>query len=634
MHGVLSGKKEVKINMDQESKIKLSRQVMLISGIFCLIVTALLLANFWQLKKSDPIESQTMEALVERLAEDPNNEELREEIRQFDLLARKAYFTSNWQVQTGAILLLIGGIIFAIAWKVHTDIQQKINPPEGNKENPLEARLISSRWLLVSGGLLIILALTAAWFTQDQLQNYLPGQTAGANLQENNEEIEMISISDPGSSENEITDTTASIANPSTSENKGIVEEDELNPEVTEEEEETEPAIKFYGLEAFKENQATFRGFLGHGIAYHKNIPTDWDGATGKNVKWKVALTKSGYNSPIIWGDKIFIAGGDEEARIVSCFDRHTGQLLWEKEVSDIPGAPSTLPRPTEDTGFSAPTMAVDGNNVYAIFATGDIIAFDLDGNRTWARNLGLPANHYGHSSSLMVWKDKLVVQYDTGKGGRMLALNITDGKTAWDITRDNMISWSSPILIQKEGNMQIVTTADPYVAGYDLKTGDELWKVEALMGEVGPSAAYDEGLGLVFATNEYARTVAVKPEPGAEIIWEDDYYLSEASSPVADNGYLIVATSYGDLICHNAQTGEMLWEHHFNSGFYSSPMIAEGKIYIADMGGAMHILQADESGEIINEPELGEPVYAIPAFADGRIYLRTNTALYCIEED
>ncbi len=620
--------------MNQESKIKLSQQVMLISGIFCLIVAVLLVANFWQLKKSDPIESQTMEALVERLESEPNNEELREEIRQFDLLARKAYFTGNWQVQTGGILLLIGAIVFAIAWKVHTDTQHKINPPERNKEHPLEARLISSRWLLISGGLLVILALTAAWFTQDQLQNYLPGQTADANPQENDEEIEMISISAQGPSGNEITDTTASSSNSSTSENNGIVEEDEVNPALTEEEEKAEPAIRFYGLEAFKENQATFRGFLGHGISYHKNIPTDWDGASGKNVKWKVALTKPGYNSPIIWGNKIFVAGGDKEARIVSCFDRHTGQLLWEKEVTDIPGAPSTLPNPTEDTGFSAPTMAVDGNNVYAIFATGDIIAFDLDGNRAWARNLSLPANHYGHSSSLIAWRDKLVVQFDTGKGGRMLALNISDGKTAWDITRDNMISWSSPILIQKGENMQIVTTADPYLAGYDLKTGDELWKVEALMGEVGPSAAYDKSLDLVFATNEYARTVAVKPEPGAEIIWEDDYYLSEAASPVADNGYLFIATSYGDLICHNAQTGEMLWEHHFNSGFYSSPMIAEGKIYIADMGGAMHILQADESGEIINEPELGEPVYAIPAFADGRIYLRTNTALYCIEEE
>ncbi len=618
--------------MDQQAKIKLSQQVMLISGIFCLIVTALLLANFWQLKKSDPIESQTMEALVERLSEDPNNEELREEIRQFDLLARKAYFTSNWQVQTGAILLLIGGIIFAWAFKVYNDTQHKINPPEGNNENPLEARIISSRWLLVSGGILVILALTAAWFSQDQLRNYLPEQTAGMNPAENQEEIEMISISSPESSENEITDTTASTANSSTTENNEILEENEVNPDEQEAEEKAEPTIKFYGLEAFKENQATFRGFLGHGISYHENIPTDWDGATGKNIKWKVALTKPGYNSPIIWGDKIFLAGGDKEARIVSCFDRHTGQLLWEKEVTDIPGAPSTLPNPTEDTGFSAPTMAVDGNHVYAIFATGDIIAFDLNGNRAWARNLGLPENHYGHSSSLIAWQDKLVVQYDTGKGGRMLALNVTDGNTAWDITRDNMISWSSPILIQKEDRMQIVTTADPYVAGYDLDSGEEIWKVDALMGEVGPSAAYHDGL--VFATNEYARTVAVKPEPGAEILWEDDYYLSEASSPVAYNGYLFVATSYGDLICHNAQTGEMLWEHHFNSGFYSSPMIAEGNIYIADMGGATHILQADESGEIINEPELGEPVYANPAFADGRIYLRTNTALYCIEEE
>ncbi len=77
----------------------------------------------------------------------------------------------------------------------------------------------------------------------------------------------------------------------------------------------------------------------------------------------------------------------------------------------------------TDDTGLAAPTMAVDGKRVYAIFATGDVIAFDLDGKKIWGRNLGVPNNHYGHSSSLQVWGNKLVVQYDTNQRGRMLAL-------------------------------------------------------------------------------------------------------------------------------------------------------------------------------------------------------------------
>jgi outer membrane protein assembly factor BamB len=176
-----------------------------------------------------------------------------------------------------------------------------------------------------------------------------------------------------------------------------------------------------------------------------------------------------------------------------------------------------------------------------------------------------------------------------------------------------------------------VVTSADPYVAGYDLETGAEMWKVAAMMGEVAPSVAYDDGL--VFATNEYARLVALKPEPGSEFIWERDEYLAEVASPVAYNGLLYLATSYGVLVCYDAKTGEKYWEKEFNKGFWSSPEIADGKLYIVDEGGVTHILKADRTGTVIAEPALGERVFALPVFADGALYLRGERDLYCIGE-
>jgi outer membrane protein assembly factor BamB len=229
----------------------------------------------------------------------------------------------------------------------------------------------------------------------------------------------------------------------------------------------------------------------------------------------------------------------------------------------------------------------------------------------------------------LQVWENKLVIQYDTNTKGRMLALNTATGETIWDVDRPVHISWSSPLLAEVNGKIQIVTTSDPYVMGQDLGTGEELWKVEALMGEVGPSAAYADGL--VYATNEYARTVAVKPQAGTSFTWESDEYMSEASSPVAYQGLLYLATSYGVVVCYDGKTGEKVWEKEFNDGFYSSPMIAEGKIYLMDLGGVTHILKADRSGTIVGEPEMGEDGFALPAFADGVIYLRGMEHLYCI---
>ena len=596
---------------------------MLISGIFGLFIASLLIFNFWHMKKNDPIESQMMEALVERLSDDPKNEELIIEIRNFDLLARKAYFTSVWQVNTGSYILLFAGIIFAIALKINTDLKRKITQPESSDEKVFPSRIIAQQWLLISGIAIIGFALLAGFLGKDYLKNYSPVEASVLPKDEIDESIEVIQIV------NASTEMDSTL--PELTKEDIPLEEVIAATEVSDSKPKAIPK-KYFGLEDFKKNQTTFRGALGHGISYSKNTPVDWDGASGKNIKWKVATTKSGYNSPVIWKDKIFISGADKTMRVVSCFNRNTGQLIWEKEVDNIPGTPASPPKTTDDTGLAAPTMAVDGYYVYAIFGTGDIIAFDLDGNRIWGQNLGVPNNHYGHSSSLLVWQNKVIVQYDTGKGGRMLAINTENGKTIWDIKRPNLISWSSPILVEVEGKMQIVTSADPYVAGYDLETGDEIWKIEAMMGEVAPSPAYYNEL--IYATNEYAILAAIDPTAGPSIVWQDDEYLAEVSSPVAANGLLYIATSYGVLVGYDAMTGEKYWEHEFNNGFYSSPMVADGKVYIIDMGGIMHIISADKTGNIIAQPELGEDGFGLPAFADNRLYFRTNTSLYCIEEE
>jgi len=618
--------------MDREQKIKLAHRSVLISGIFCGVVALLLILNFWHMKQHEPLESKTIEVLVERLSSEPGNEELKEEIRSFDLLARKAYFTSRWQVKTGTWLLLFGGIILAASLKVYTDLRARIEEPEKVTEELLRARANAQYWLMMAGGLILGLSLVAGFLTNDYLKDYQEmGVTEVVEQQAGDVEvIEVFPVSPSDASVEEIENDSTGIDEVPESGEAAIVETNN-SANNTSQEVQAKPATArvSFNREDFKKNHATFRAYMGQGVSEHKNIPVAWNGSTGENIKWKVAFSKHGFSSPVIWGDKIFISGGDEQARLVSCYNRHTGQLLWEREVTGIPGSPASPPRVTEDTGLAAPTMAVDGNRVYAIFATGNVIAFDMQGNKVWGRNLGVPRNHYGHSSSLQVWGNKVIVQYDTSTSGRMLALNTATGEIIWDVERPVRVSWASPVLIDVDGKIQVVTTSDPFVSGHDLETGAEIWKVEAMMGEVGASVAY--GSGLVFATNEYARLVAIEPRAGAEYTWENDEYLAEASSPVAYNGLLFTATSYGVLVCYDALTGEKKFEKEFNDGFYSSPIIADGKLYILDMGGVCHILKADASGTILAEPALGEGGYAVPAMADGMIYIRGEENLYCI---
>jgi outer membrane protein assembly factor BamB len=357
-----------------------------------------------------------------------------------------------------------------------------------------------------------------------------------------------------------------------------------------------------------------------------------WDGAAGSNIVWKTEIPKHGYNSPVLWEDKIFLSGGDDSIRVVYCFSAKTGELLWQQEVKDIPGSPATPPRVTEDTGLSAPTVTTDGTRVYAIFATGDVIAFTMTGQKVWARNLGVPDNHYGHSSSLIIWNNHLLVQYDSNKGGRLLSLDTATGETLWETRRQVGISWASPILAEIEGNTQVILSAEPLVAGYDPETGEELWTVDCMMGEVGPSPAY--GGGLVYAANEYARLVAIKPGADDPVVWENDEYLPEIASPVVSGGLLFIATSYGVLVCYDAGTGEKYWEEEAPQGFSASPMVADGKLYAMDSGGNMHIYSLSKEVKKLGTPALGERAYASPAFSEGTIYLRGEKYLYCIRNE
>jgi outer membrane protein assembly factor BamB len=613
--------------MTNNDKLKLTQNVAVISGIFCTVVALLLLLNYWQVSQSDPIESQALEVLVERLKEQPNNDGLKTEIRNYDLLARKAYFNSQWQVKTGAWLLLFGAIVLAFSLRVYYSLKSKIEEPDKVLENEIASRILAQKGIIIVGALVFILAFAASFATVNYLDRY-DWETATAEVipEPVDEGIEVIDVEQTQAEPALVTQPAAETEEPEIQEQIT----DAVQEEVREESEQiVEPASSAsLTIEQIRNNHNSFRGPLAQGIVYHKNIPTEWDGSSGTNILWKSPIPKHGYNSPVIWGDKVFIAGADNQSREVYCYNRTNGNLLWTGKADNIPGSPASPPRVTEDTGLSAPTVTTDGQRVFAIFGTGDVIAFDLNGKRIWAKNLGVPDNHYGHSSSLIVWDNKLIIQYDTNRGGKIMALNTATGESVWETVRDAKISWASPVMVQVDGKYQVVLTADPIVAGYDVQTGNELWSVECMMGEVGPSVGYTDGV--VYAANEYATMVAIDIKT-QEILWEDDMFLPEAASPLAHNGLLIIATSYGVLVCYDAKTGEEYWDHDVGKTLYSSPMYADGKLFMMDNDGVMRIYEFGKEMKLIAENELGETAGTTPAFADGRIYIRGEENLYCI---
>ncbi|MBP7510145.1 MAG: PQQ-binding-like beta-propeller repeat protein, partial [Prolixibacteraceae bacterium] len=447
--------------MERETKIKIVKRTAIISAIFLIFISVLMLINYFQLTFNDPIESETMKVLIEKLNNEPGNEELIGEIRSFDLIARKAFFTSKWQIETGGILMILSALILIVSLRILSKETSRIDLPieSGLSENDIRKK--TSKWILGAGISIFVITIIAYILTINHINKYEAGNTAALVEAEESETIEVVDITVTTKKDTIVVDSTI------------ITKGDTVSTEVYENKEIKNVAT----LSDIKKQSNSFRGPLGQGVFPAKNITSSWDVTTGSNILWKVKISKKGYNSPVVWNDKIFISGADASERVLYCLSLTGGNILWSHSASGIEGSPAVPPKTTDDTGLAAPTVTTDGNIAVAIFGTGDIVACDFSGNRIWAKNLGVPSNHYGHSSSLIYWNGNVIVQYDSNKGGRLLSLSITDGSIKWDVRRTSRISWASPILAEINGKMQVITSAEPTVAGYDAETGAELWK-------------------------------------------------------------------------------------------------------------------------------------------------------------
>jgi outer membrane protein assembly factor BamB len=616
--------------------LSLWRGVAIVSGVFAILICAMVIVNYMQINKVDPVNTEVINSLVERLNDNPNDAQLREQIREMDLLVRKAFFTNQWEVRTGAYLLLLSLIVMIIAMQIMR-MGKKTLPSvdEEYSQNIIRYQQNARKWLSIGGSVLVVVTLILAFVTHKDIGTRFTDAAKIAKAETKANKAPVATAAEkPKEIEKKAVVEEASVEKVEAKKAVETTLEETSKPKPVEKAVEAKkiPAAKKYmgqyPSKAMMSNFPSFRGPGGNGIAYHKNVPTEWDGASGKNIKWKVTPELHAYNSPVIWGDKLFLSGADANKKQVYCYNRNSGKLLWTADINNVADSKAS-PEVTPDTGHAAATVSTDGTFVFAIFSNGDLVALDMKGKSVWSKNLGVPDNHYGHSSSLVVFEDKLIVQYDHKKSGKVMALSTKTGDEVWRTDRKVKVSWASPVVVQNGERAEVILASDPCVASYDAQTGEELWKLDCITGEVGPSVAYANGI--VFALNEYASLVAIKTGANPEVLWEAYDYLSDVPSPIATDKYLFVVTSYGLVACYDTLSGELYWEHEFDNGFYASPILVDEKIYLLDRAGSMHIFKADKEFVSVATSKLGEKSDSTPAFADGHIYIRAGKNLYCI---
>ena len=567
-----------------------------VAWVFTALVCLLLLVDLGRRKAADPLDSAQYQELKASLALSPGDEEIKQRIRQMDLVLRKDYFRQRRFTALGVWLLLGGAVVFLVTAKSAVAFGRK-PPMPGPLAGPqdLEAKMTAIARPAVAA-LLILLVVTAIALSLG-LQTELP---------RNSNELAALSAAQPADDnpDGDPADAPAAAAGPS--------------------------------AEEMAAAWPRFRGPGGLGISNHKNVPTTWNGASSEGILWKTLVPLQGNNSPIVFGSRVFLSGATESSREVYCFDADSGNLVWQKPVPGTPLSNLSPPEVMEDTGYAAPTMATDGVRVFASFANGDVAALDFDGNDVWAKSLGIPENSYGHASSLTTFGGRLLIQLDQGKAkakvSKVLALDAVTGETAWSTAREVPSSWPTPIVIQHEGSPQLITCADPWVIAYNPADGKELWRVECLQADVGPSPVFADGV--VYAANEFPCMTAIKIGDGAEpeVLWEAEDSMPDTCTPLATDQFVIVLASYGILTAYAADSGRLLWELELDGTFTTSPSLVGKLLYLFDVDGKCWVLEPGlEECKTLAESDLGEPCVTSPAFADGRFYIRGAEHLICV---
>jgi outer membrane protein assembly factor BamB len=384
-----------------------------------------------------------------------------------------------------------------------------------------------------------------------------------------------------------------------------------------------------------------FRGPNGTGVASDKDIPIQWGEQDG--VLWKIPLPGLGNSSPVVWRERLFVqsATPDGKERLLLCLGVTDGKMLWSRSV---PGSQAKMH--VKNT-LASSTPAVDGERVYAVFWDGNhlgMVAYDLEGNLVWSRDLGAFTSQHGAGTSPMVHDDKVFLANDQDGTASLLALEARTGKTVWQVPRRAFRAcYSTPFLLEQPGApAELIVASTAGLTSYNPQNGTEHWHCNwnfagMPLRTVG-SPIYSNGRILVTSgdgggsRHMMAVKVGGKGDVSAtHIAWEHNRSCPYVPCLLTVGEYLYSVNDRGIAGCNVAKTGETVWSERLGGTMTSSPVLIDGKVYVASEEGHVYVFESAPSFRLLARNPVGEQVVATPAVADNRLFIRGASHLFCI---
>jgi len=404
-----------------------------------------------------------------------------------------------------------------------------------------------------------------------------------------------------------------------------------------------------------------WRGPHATGVSRHATPPIEW--SETKNVRWKVEIPGRGSSSPVVWGDHLFLLSAvpvgvdgpashqsrstmqprDVHRFIVLAIDRRTGRIKWERTAQEErPRAPSM-----KDGTWASSSAITDGSRVFAFFVSTGLYAYDMDGSLLWQKHFGdkqMFAEVGESGSTPVLYGDRLVVVWDHQGESFIVALDVRTGAELWRKSRDEVDSWATPLVVTHEGRAQVVTAAEKRLRSYDLATGDIVWESNGLTMNPIPSPVSDGGLLFAMSGFKGNRLSAIRLadakgdiSDGKANAWTLDRDTPYVPSPLLYDGLLyFLKSNAGILSVFDANTGRPHYQAQRLNGIpevYSSPVAAQGRVYITGRDGTTAVLRQGPRFEMLARNTLDDGFDASAALVDGHIYLRGYRYLYDIAE-
>jgi len=427
--------------------------------------------------------------------------------------------------------------------------------------------------------------------------------------------------------------------------------------------------VSALGVNVDAQNWPQWRGPAASGVSSEARLPDRWSDTD--NVAWKAKLRGLGISSPIVWGDLVFVtsqagsgevrpgprlvqsgnpleagekplgsgptAGDSRVTFLVSALDRRSGRTVWEFEHP----AEGPLPSVHEKHNLASPSPATDGERVYAWFGTGQIAAVDLAGKLVWKKHLGTTYGpfdiNWGHGSSPVVYKNRLILLCYHERGSYLLSLDAKTGSVQWKVdAAPGVTSYSTPLIVDVGDRAEIVVNSSVGVSGHDLATGARRWYIEEPNRFPIPTPTVNDGV--IYMSRGYRSSPFMAVRPGGEgnvasshVPWKVATGAPYISSLVYYDGLIYMTGDVGVLTVTDAKTGERVYQERIGGVYTASPVAGDGKVYLASEDGETIVLSAGRTPRILSRNKLNARQLASPAIAGGRLFIRSDDALFAI---